>query len=224
MSDKQPVERYAFTKHQKTTSCRVYPEIAIKVINLDLNKFPEIWWTDWDEWLNHAPASLAEPSSRCPSAVTGTVKSQVCTVHSPSVKSLSHRKHQDFRKILVPNGTDTTKSFPGHIVRGGTRPLYFWGKLIILGLSVHSFFRHGVSCSGVAQAASWADVSEGNRTCYWTHRLGGTHRIFKFPKENSIFSCKTYIFPSANFSSVKIASPSRKFAPVPIRKFWRRLS
>lgn len=42
MSDKQPMERYAFTKHQKTDLCRVYPEIAIKVINLDLNMFPEI--------------------------------------------------------------------------------------------------------------------------------------------------------------------------------------
>lgn len=42
MSDKQTVVRYAFTKHQKTNLGRVYPEIAMKAINLDLNRFPEI--------------------------------------------------------------------------------------------------------------------------------------------------------------------------------------
>ena len=139
------------------------------------------------------------------------------------MKFLFHRKQEGFRKILVPNGTNSkkpTKSFTGlnasihpfpqHIVCGGTGPLHFPGKLIYLGLSCPPLLlplslqlRCKTGCFHGRCRYQWEqlNMSLGSQI--------SRHPPY-FPKENSTFSCKTYVFPNANFSSAKIASPSRK--------------
>ena len=104
----------------------------------------------------------------------------------------------------------TCHPLPEHAVRRGTGQLHFLGKMICLGLSCPSLLLPMSVQLRCKQAASLTGVSENDWTCYWTPGTIGTHYILKFPKENSTFSCKTYVFPGANFSSAKIAFPRRK--------------
>lgn len=110
---------------------------------------------------------------------------------------------------VINRANSLIHSFPEVIVCRGTGPLQFLGKLIYVQLSCSPLLLPWASSSDVRQAVSLASISESNWTCR-TPRSVGIHHIFKFSKEPSTFSCKIYIFPNENFSSAKLAYPSRK--------------